>query len=162
MPNVYLSVGPALRLAVYFLMGVTLYFWRDRVRFDWRLATLAAAGCITGLYFGFNDISFPLCGGYLTIFLGLSKRCELSWLRERDYSYGIYIYAFPIQQLMIDVFPRGPWWLNALVSAPLIFGCAIISWNYIERPAIKLKQRLVGSNGLSVFDRAAPHQSGCG
>jgi peptidoglycan/LPS O-acetylase OafA/YrhL len=149
-PDMHLGVGPFLRLVPYFLTGMTFYYWKDRIPFDRRLAIFAAATCVAGMWFGFHDIAFPIAGGYLAIFLGLDKRLYVHWLRERDYSYGIYIYAFPIQQLMIDAFPRGSWWINAVASAPLILFCAALSWNCIEKPAIQLKHRLVG------LRRAAP------
>jgi peptidoglycan/LPS O-acetylase OafA/YrhL len=149
LPHVTLSVGPALRLAPYFFAGMTFNVWRNRLWFDWRLAALSIAACVAGLRFGFHDISFPLCGGYLVIFIGLSRCLDLSLLRDRDYSYGIYIYACPIQQLVIDIFYNSSWWINAFASAPLILCCAMISWNCIERPAIQLKHRLRPSQRLT-------------
>lgn len=56
-----------------------------------------------------------------------------------DYSYGLYIYAFPIQQMLIALFPAiGP--MPLLVSAFFItLLAAMFSWNAVEKPALSLK-----------------------
>jgi peptidoglycan/LPS O-acetylase OafA/YrhL len=141
-PALHLEIGPFIRLAAYFFMGAALHGWADRVPYDWRLALVALVGCIAGLYFGFNDLSFPIFGAYLLIFLGISKLAGLEVLHGNDLSYGVYIYACPIQQLMISFFPAATWWANALLSVPGIFCCAAFSWHFVERPALRFKRHL--------------------
>lgn len=56
-----------------------------------------------------------------------------------DYSYGLYIYAFPIQQMLIALFPAiGP--MPLLVSAFFVtLLAAMFSWYVIEKPALSVK-----------------------
>jgi peptidoglycan/LPS O-acetylase OafA/YrhL len=54
-----------------------------------------------------------------------------------DLSYGLYIYAFPLQQLLAS---KGLLTFPAALLATLPF--AIASWYLVERPALKLKARL--------------------
>lgn len=64
-----------------------------------------------------------------------------------DYSYGIYIYAFPVQQFMVWALgPMTPL-ANMALSFPLVLGCAVLSWHFIESPALRLRQR-VPARGL--------------
>ncbi|HEX4300465.1 MAG TPA: acyltransferase [Gammaproteobacteria bacterium] len=59
--------------------------------------------------------------------------------RAGDYSYGLYIYAFPIEQTLRQSFPAIlPLELFAAASA-LTLGCAMLSWHFIEQPALRLK-----------------------
>ena len=59
--------------------------------------------------------------------------------RTGDYSYGLYIYAFPIEQTLRQSFPAIlPLELFAVASV-LTLGCAMLSWHFIEQPALKLK-----------------------
>jgi peptidoglycan/LPS O-acetylase OafA/YrhL len=57
-----------------------------------------------------------------------------------DLSYGLYIYAFPVQQLLamygINTFGFTPYFLSALVIAALL---AAASWFTIEKPSLSLK-----------------------
>ncbi len=77
---------------------------------------------------------------YLVIASGaLLKRLSL----RNDLSYGVYIYAFPIQQLLVimglatlRVFPF--FIVATLVTLPL----AAMSWFVVEKRALALKKRL--------------------
>ena len=73
-----------------------------------------------------------------TIYLG-----EAGWLTrlihpKTDLSYGVYIYGWPMQQIMFDIFGRnlGPYQLT-LTALPVAVLIATGSWHLIERPAIR-------------------------
>ena len=57
-----------------------------------------------------------------------------------DISYGLYIYAFPIQQIMIETQLGGTPGHNLLYAAPLTVILATASWYLVESPALKLKR----------------------
>ena len=59
-----------------------------------------------------------------------------------DYSYGIYIYAFPIQQIvsLLGRAHQWSWGIVLVVSALATVLLAALSWNYVERPALRLKR----------------------
>ncbi len=54
-----------------------------------------------------------------------------------DLSYGLYIYSFPLQQMLVE---RGQ--LTLLTSIAAALPCAALSWFLVEKPALKLKARL--------------------
>lgn len=56
-----------------------------------------------------------------------------------DYSYGIYIYAFPIQQSIVALVPDVGLYQMILVAFPLTLIMAILSWHVIEKPALRCK-----------------------
>lgn len=58
-----------------------------------------------------------------------------------DYSYGVYIVAFPVQQAIIALFPQItlPGLLCATFSITLCFAC--LSWHLLEQRALTLKKR---------------------
>jgi peptidoglycan/LPS O-acetylase OafA/YrhL len=58
-----------------------------------------------------------------------------------DYSYGLYVYAFPIQQTVVWLAPGvAPAPLFA-IALPLTLGVAAVSWHALEAPALRLKSR---------------------
>ena len=71
---------------------------------------------------------------------GLSKRIGIDI--RNDVSYGLYIYAFPIQQSISALLPGATWWVSLLLATPLTAGVAFLSWRHIEKPALKLKNRI--------------------
>ena len=59
-----------------------------------------------------------------------------------DYSYGLYIYAFPIQQLVGHFQGIHSPWLNIGIALPASLALAVVSWHVIEQPSLALKRRL--------------------
>lgn len=58
---------------------------------------------------------------------------------KNDYSYGTYLYAFPIQQMLIDAWGLWNPWMHALTSIIVTSIFAWLSWHYIERPALRFR-----------------------
>jgi peptidoglycan/LPS O-acetylase OafA/YrhL len=65
------------------------------------------------------------------------------WLRRYnsvgDYSYGVYIYAFPVQQAVAALFPGIAVWCMVMASGFVTILLAVFSWHKIEKPAMALK-----------------------
>ncbi len=61
--------------------------------------------------------------------------------RHGDYSYGIYIYAFPVQQTIAYLWPSMPLQYYLLLSLTITMLLAAASWRLIESPALSLKPR---------------------
>jgi peptidoglycan/LPS O-acetylase OafA/YrhL len=64
--------------------------------------------------------------------------------RLGDYSYGVYIYAFPVQQSTLYLLPSLPMTAYVLLSLALTFALAAASWHFIENPALRHKPRRRG------------------
>lgn len=68
--------------------------------------------------------------------------------RFGDLSYGLYIYAFPIQQTMIwGMHNLLPWNIVLLLTVIVTFGMAFLSWHMIEKRALRLKPSARKQNG---------------
>nr|WP_256203907.1 acyltransferase [Pseudomonas sp. 10B238] len=74
------------------------------------------------------------------ISLGYSfiNRASIQYSKIGDLSYGVYIYAFPIQQLLMHLFQLGTLELM-IYSAGLALACGYMSWNLVESRAMKYK-----------------------
>lgn len=56
-----------------------------------------------------------------------------------DFSYGIYLYGWPVQKLLIWYLPLISPWLLFLLSAGISSGCGLLSWYIIEKPCLLLR-----------------------
>ncbi|KAB8054804.1 acyltransferase family protein [Janthinobacterium rivuli] len=64
---------------------------------------------------------------------------------KSDLSYGIYLYGFPVQQVVFHYFPNESVYFNQLISALLAIVFAWISWSFVESKFIAL-----GRNAFSL------------
>lgn len=130
-----------------FSMGALFYMFRDRIRLDWRYAALAFIGLIISNHLRILNVTFTLLGSYLVFFLAFCPAIKLhGFARRGDLSYGIYIYAFPIQQCVTHFFGgRMTPFVNFIISLPITVGFAYASWHLVEKRFLKLKnKRLFG------------------
>lgn len=89
----------------------------------------------------FFPIMFMVFLAYITFYFAFFKHPWVSYVRDMpDISYGIYIYAFPIQQALIQFYPKATPLENSLVTLVLTVIPSTISWFLIEKPALDLKR----------------------
>ncbi|MFB9237285.1 acyltransferase family protein [Plantactinospora siamensis] len=137
------EVGQAVLLGLAFLLGAVLRLYRDRIPLHGALAAGAGLLLAGSLWLGGLLVLGLPAYAYLLCYAAVALPRRLRRIgRRRDYSYGIYIYAFPVQQTLalvggarygVGVFVL----LSALGTAAL----AVPSWHFVERPALAWKDR---------------------
>lgn len=138
------------RLGAFFCAGAILFLLKDKIPFSRRLITLSGVlllACVaTGTFQAFAGL--PVA--YLMIGLGVVLPLRQVGAKN-DISYGMYIYAFPIQQLLVMTVPSQtlPVWAFVLLSVALTVPFAWASWLLVEKPAMKLKGLFGGTSGGS-------------
>lgn len=130
-------------LVYYFFVGVAFYHWRDCIPV--RLWMLVGAGVISyALIATGQRLNFvaPIFICYTILAIGMLKIPRIPLLQRGDYSYGIYLYGFPICQAIMAVEPalRGHSRMLFFTSFPATLLFAAASWHLIEKPALKLKK----------------------
>jgi peptidoglycan/LPS O-acetylase OafA/YrhL len=130
-----------------FAIGAALYSLRRWVAARWDLAGLAVLAWLVTVIIGG---SAPLTGAmivvpYLVLCLAYRTNDTVRLPgRFGDYSYGVYIYAFPIQQTISYLILPASGWLMFLLAMPITFVAGVLSWHFVEHPALDLKRRLTG------------------
>jgi peptidoglycan/LPS O-acetylase OafA/YrhL len=130
-------------LVLCFLFGMTLYLFREKV--PWHpLLALACLGVDAVLFYipvGGYFVSLP--AAYLTVYLGLLNPRKIGLLNTGDYSYGIYLYGFAIQQAVAAFMPHAHnWAISLLMAGPVIAGVAFLSWHCVEKHALHARKLL--------------------
>jgi peptidoglycan/LPS O-acetylase OafA/YrhL len=146
----------AARFAVMFAAGGLMHRFRDVIPARWSLvATSLAITLLANLLPDYRLIAaVPLA--YVVIVSGAlihSKRLNL----RTDLSYGTYIYACPIQQVLVIA---GLGALNPLVfsiiATAITVPAAAMSWFLVEKPAMRLKARLTRKGMRPGLTRSMP------
>lgn len=132
------------RFLAFYLAGTTCYLFRDCIPYRDRVAAVSAA-VIAGSFFyaPLLPLTLTVCGTYLVFWLAFTKYLSLPhFARYGDFSYGIYLYAYPLQQIIVAKF-------GSRLSPPLLFlwalPCAVLagvlSWHLLEKRFLKKKAR---------------------
>ncbi len=134
--------GDAARLSLMFLAGALLYRFRSVIPARWSLVVVSLVIVLASSMLPNYRVVGAIPLAYAIIVSGALIHHRRLVLRT-DLSYGIYIYAFPIQQLLVIC---GLAFLNpgvfAVIAAIATLPLAALSWFLVEKPAISLKSRL--------------------
>lgn len=146
---IFVTRGAA-RLVPLFLVGILFYQYRDRIPYRSDLLVGGIVGYVALVAFGtpdwavspiFSFVTAPLFA-YVVNYAGLSEHFVFSPLSRGDYSYGIYLYGYPLQQAMIQTLPgldnRATFFTLSVAAASAM---AIFSWHVIEKPVLRLRRK---------------------
>ena len=150
------------RLVPMFAAGVVFYRLRARLPLTkvWMALAcllLLVAARVPHLWI----VLFPVAGGYLILALAFHPALQLHhWGRFGDFSYGTYLYAFPIQQLILQGIGHTIPAVELFVLAvPPTLVCAALSWHAVEKwfiaPVTTLQPSLDMVNTAQVHGRLA-------
>ncbi|HWW64511.1 MAG TPA: acyltransferase [Sphingomonadaceae bacterium] len=138
-----LPPAPIMELSLPFVTGACFYVFGRYLPLS-----LGGVALLAGLAFLLRETmlyreAFILALAYAVFWVGhLEWPLLRSYNRLGDYSYGMYIFAFPIEQSIVALVPGiAP---GALIVAALgvTIPCAIASWHWIEHPALAQRHRV--------------------
>jgi len=169
--DIGISIAPALlhlmgdpmldiRCCTLFFCGSCFFLFSDKIIFRSSGAIVAFAVLLNFMFaFQFAEAAYAVLGGYILFWFALSVKSDLIARvgARNDLSYGIYLYAWPIQNLVILHFRHISPWLLFLISLPLAAALAFASWVCVERPFLRLKGRLTFVNMKAAFTRTTSH-----
>lgn len=133
-------------MVLFFSFGMCFYLYRVEIVMNRWIFTFAFL-----IGFGFLSchatlVLSPLSITYATIFLGTRKPYLPEFFKRNDYSYGIYLYGFPIAQSLSAAFPklRGARYTYRVVVVVVTAVFAALSWHLVEKRCLGLKPRVAG------------------
>ncbi len=130
-------------LPLYFLSGVLVYLFRDKVR--WNAWLFGGSTILSVVFLSNPKLAYlaPLPIAYTTVYIGLKNPKKIGLLKQGDYSYGLYLYGFPVQQALVATIPfASTWYGNILLGVPMTFVLAMLSWHLVEKRVLSRKNIL--------------------
>ena len=144
------------RLVSTFFLGVLAWHYRDRIVLS--LPILAAIAAVTLLLNGgpLGEPAFALFDAYGAMcFAALPLGRLRDWTNRADISYGLYIYGWTIEQILVQTMPGiGPL-QTGLFALAIAIVVAWLSWTFIEKPALRLKRRAPRTDADTALPAAA-------
>ena len=122
-----------------FFVGAAYYAWREHVRLSLGLfvfVSVLIASLNANVFFVLYVIGVP----YLTLFIAYVPSGRIrNFNKVGDYSYGVYVYAFPVQQSIAALVPGISVAGMILASFCVTLFLSVLSWHLIEKRCLKLK-----------------------
>lgn len=72
-----------------------------------------------------------------------------------DISYGLYIYGFPIQQIVINAVTHR-FWLGMAISALLAVAAGYLSYRFVEKPFLRRSHKAQSPYDIAIVDPSDP------
>lgn len=136
-------IGRTITYSRYFLVGTLIYMYKDKFILNNYLAIVSVIALCLSLYAGFFNDAFIVFGSYLVIYLAfIPNKSIVNFAKYGDFSYGLYIIAYPVQQSIIFLFGgKMNHWTNFIIAYPIILFLSVASWHLIEKQCLKFKSQ---------------------
>lgn len=124
-----------------FVLGMTFWLWRGWIPLSlWGVCALLALFAVTrGTVPGFIVLNALIT--YASFWLGHVPDGRIRTYNSLgDYSYGMYIYAFPLQGLVVWYFGAMTPLAHIALALPLVLLVSVLSWHFVEAPALRLRK----------------------
>jgi len=135
------QIFPYITAVPLYLLGMLSYSYRSKivVRPYWFVVGLLVF--LAFVKFPFFSYLVQICIAVIT--LGFTV-LNLKWLKkiapQSDFSYGLYIYGYPVEQVMVNyAYPYINGFPLFLLILLITFVLAFLSWNFIEKRALQFK-----------------------
>jgi peptidoglycan/LPS O-acetylase OafA/YrhL len=131
---------PTLDIDYYFYAGASIAVLRLD-RFGNPLIAVALLVASNWIFSGPvpNELALAVTLPYLVISLGKTKSALLRRLEGNDFSYGVYLYGFPVQQTVVHFVGAQSALFNVAVSLSIAAVLGVISWFVVEKRALAFK-----------------------
>ncbi len=126
-----------------FFLGATVYVLRHHILLsNWLCSLFGIALLIAAFHTHVFFVVYLCTIAYILSYAAyIPSRGIRNYNRLGDYSYGCYIYAFPVQQTIAALVPGVSILQMMAVSFVVTAFCAVVSWHFLEQRALSLKDR---------------------
>ena len=132
-------------LILSFLLGVILYLMRQKISVSVPYFVASVILCSVLCYLPVSEFLLAIPVAYMTVFLGVLNFRVPYVSALGNYSYGLYLYGFPVQQAVSALLPDyRVWWIHFPISLALSMLLAALSWHLVEAKVMKQKKTIIG------------------
>ncbi len=144
LPFLQVRIGGYVIYGSFFGLGCLSYLYKDKIIIDNRLSLFLLIFSIPLIVYKYNFFFDNFILPYLILALAFADLSRIKhFFPKGDYSYGIYIYAYPVQQILVQYFGTYLNEYTMIISSILCsFVPAYYSWHWVEKRALKYKYRV--------------------
>jgi len=141
--GVIMEISQFIKLIMYFLIGATIYLYKDKIKMSFKYFVFACIILLLGISLNATKYVLILTMPYILMYIGTFKFKKDILAKMGDFSYALYIYAFPIQQLIVFYLKdKISIWTYILLSIVITSVISIITTYVVDNNVKKLKNKL--------------------
>jgi peptidoglycan/LPS O-acetylase OafA/YrhL len=147
-----------LRFGLVFLLGTAGLLFADRIPINAGLA-LGSFALLVAAMLLFHEYRVVGAPAFAYLCLYSMVRLPLVWEPRWDLSYGLYVWHWPIAQTLVALeIPEYTHLPFILLTLVLTAGVSVLSWNFVEKPAMGFKHAAWVTGGRRRRRRAPAHR----
>lgn len=171
----FFFVSRGAQLVAAFMMGILMYQFRYNIYYSKKLVLISFTVVLVGAYIlniesvssVYNRFIMLPAIVYITIWLGVTPVSIPNLFHRGDYSYGIYLYHYPLAQVIIALLPisiltnSGGFLMVSAFTIISVSAFSAFSWHYIEKPVLGLRRKfsfVAQVRGVATVDKAGVNQ----
>lgn len=136
---------------LYFASGALAYSLRNKIVLDKYAALIAFAVLVINILFNKFLLASVFISAftmtYVILYLAFTKTGWFkNFTKHGDFSYGLYIWGWPVQQVVSMKVPNLTVFSFFLITTGITLVLAFISWHFIEKKALVLKKYIYSKN----------------
>lgn len=140
--GVVMEIAQFVKLIMYFFIGSSIYLYKDKIKMNFKYFVLAVLILLTGIALNSTKYALIITIPYILMYVGTVKIKKDILKKIGDFSYALYIYAFPIQQLLVYYLKdKINIWVYMLLSIALTGIISIVTTLLIDNNVKKIKER---------------------
>lgn len=128
------------RTGLFFFIGTLLYHYRQYLPRTWWFSVLCAAALVGATFLRVLPWALVVVWPYLLIRFACLPTFD-GVRKLGDLSFGLYVYSYPLQQMLIHLWPSITPVVHFLASVAVTLPIAWWSWKRVESPCLKWKSR---------------------
>lgn len=130
------ALSPMIRPMGLFFAGMLYYVYRDKIKMRLSWCAVSFAGMIVSLIFGIFPYTVFVFFPYFFLYIGYATKKKFSgFARHGEISYGMYLCAWPVQQIVCQLFGNemNPY-VNFIITVPIAIILGFICCKAVEEP----------------------------
>lgn len=138
------AVGEVIRPVLLFYIGMGYWIYREQITLKLNYFGIAVIAFFLLFALNLGNIAMLFCFPYImmTLWFGFGQ-CSSKIGKLGNYSYGIYLWGFPVQQAVVYLWGNtmNPY-VNTLISIPIAMVLGIITYEITEKRFIKFYKKI--------------------
>lgn len=131
-------------IVIAFYVGSLYYIYRESIMMKNTYFITAVIIMLINFFTMKSVLAYILTLPYILLYIAYIPKGKIRQFNNfGDYSYGIYIFAFPVQQSVISMIPNIGFPAYTILSLAITLVFAWISWRYVEERSLKLKNLVI-------------------